>query len=516
MSSIIQQRRSSVEIIDVDLFDDTTTRTSTRSGASRAESHHPDTIFLIDSDDDHEVAGPSSGRPLPTGILPLHLTRSFSHNVFNVASRRNRHRLISPPPPQPRGISQIPPVPRVPHRYSGFTSPFPSPPVVRPITQPFAFEATFEAAMGRPHPPVPGPSNANLPVHPNRHRRAAVPYVQLRAEPPSHHTPSLGLGGALISLNHAHRAHQAHEARGPIGRVGHAMRQIYSIVSGRGYDVFAQDPHDDPFDHPARGYAMREVALRNGESADYQPKYSHPNPPEQGFTFDFAPPEVEVKEAAKERLQRVVIDLVGDDDDDDTPIAGPSKTKNESPPSPKVEVSTLLVCARCLDPLYLGGGLVGEDRTKKKIWALRCGHMIDGKCLDVLGTPYETDVDLWAEGKGKGKAREVDEQQLPSASIRSRLRSRRSAAVRLPPPQSSSPLGKRKRPVHAPRIDDTYEWSCPVTGCGRVHVSVHFEESTNWVPEPEPTKKGKGKNRSSAYYNSQGALVGRGAIAVFV
>jgi hypothetical protein len=50
-----------------------------------------------------------------------------------------------------------------------------------------------------------------------------------------------------------------------------------------------------------------------------------------------------------------------------------------------------LVCARCLDPLVLGGSCMSEDeRTRRRLWSLRCGHILDGKCIAELMKPRPT------------------------------------------------------------------------------------------------------------------------------
>ncbi|KAF5379841.1 hypothetical protein D9615_005762 [Tricholomella constricta] len=544
-----QQRRrpSIVEVIDVDLLDDPTPSTSSRPTSRPTGRTQPETILLLDSDDEDPAqlgsSGSSSARP-----------------------DQRRQRLTSPPPPASAGPSQIPPVPRIPRRYSGLASyiaprrlpPDASPPVVRPIDQPFEFEANLRSS-----PPAPG--SAALHVHPNRHRR--VPYVEVRTNHQARHVPSLGLGGAIISLNRA-RADDLHEMRrerhrhllhnntnigaeapGFLARAGNTMRRIYTTFA-RGNDNDMDDDeypemqmmlaHDlgldvgliDRFDHPARGFALQEMLFRSRENrqrhleAEYKAEYTHPGQPESGFTFDFTQPD---PEPVLSRPAPIIIDLEADSDD--TPVAGPS-TK-PAPPSPVSKVHTLLVCARCLDPLVLGGGLVGDERQKKKVWALRCGHMIDGKCLGVVGVPEEPNPESErradSSGKGKGKARaDVASFEIappPANTIRSRLRSRApppaaapvassstSAPAAAPPSTSPTILGKRKRASHAkPRIEAIHEWKCPVPGCERVHASVKIGGA--WTPEPVIGSGGKGKGKTKMVPE---VTAGRGAIAVFV
>jgi hypothetical protein len=451
--------------------------------------------------------------------------------------------------------------------------PFPSPPI-RARDQPFEFEANIPPAAA----PVAGPSNGNH----NRNRRAAVSPPELGAAPPSHHTPTMGLGGGLISFNRAqsniqrrdHLRQQAND-RGVVGRASSAMRRFYTAIIGHDDDnedfrshhddypalqmllahdlglVPAGDNDDDGFGHPARPYAWQEILSRRrgagrvrNQEEDYKPEFTHPGKPESGFTFDFAPPsstEASSSDAkGKAVTAPVIIDLEADVETDI-----PSMASSSSPSGPP-SLQTLLVCAKCLDPLVLGAGLVGEEVRARKVWALRCGHLIDGKCLDLVGVPDAGHVDVGkgndaetgkaraVDPKGKGKAKAVEE--LPSSPevnpIRSRLRSRvnghLSTSSSSPAPSSSrsartlaasgqTHLGKRKRTSTSLKntTEAKYEWECPVVGCKRVHVSVKMEGA--WLPEPDtPIPAGKGKSKWSLALSHPEVTGGRGAVAVYV
>ena len=331
------------------------------------------------------------------------------------------------------------------------------------------------------------------------------------------------------------RNHAAFAAAGP-GFFGRAFHRVFSFLrDNESEDVHVQDllAEDLGFDHPARAFAVREVLLnRPTRQMEYNSEFTHPGKPESGYVFDFAPPEPSVEH----KTPPIVIDLSGDE----TPGAGPS-TNISDPPSPKP--STLLVCARCLEPLVLGAGLLGEERQKKKVWALRCGHLIDGQCLDVVGAPKE-DADAADQEpeveragastpssrtdhgwKGKGRAVEGPVMIPPDDNpIRSRLRSRGSLPGPLPPALSPAPphvepspsaslLGKRKRPSKT-RVEP-YEWRCPVTSCGHMHVSVKVDGA--WVPEPaRKPSSGKGKGKDRWIPGTDATMTGRGAIAIFV
>ncbi|KAG6915004.1 hypothetical protein DXG01_013957 [Tephrocybe rancida] len=518
-SSLPRQRRPSVvEVIDVDQITDVDELApSTSSRPTRRPTMASREIIVIDSDDEDHFHGQASGNSRPA-------------------------RLFSPPPPA-AGPSHIPPVPRVPHRFSAHTSFVPrpngsaTPPVIRPIDRPFEFGGANQ------HPPV-----ATLHVHPNRHRRVNVEH---RAEPEPHHIPALGLGGAIIAVNdQPHRANGRTTQRdrnrrylhnhinvndeqpGLFGRATQAMRRFYTTFARVSPD-FEEDAFALPFEEAAaeaelfgmgnpRGVAFENLMFRRRgrdqpPEIEYKVEYTHPGQPEPGFAFSFAPPEP----TPPPKTARIVIDLEASDTEDG-PVAGSSK--QAAPTSTTSTLQTLLVCARCTEPLVLGGSLVGEEGRRRKVWALRCGHMIDGACLEIIGSPDENGPEETPMvGKGKGKARDDGEfaatasELFASAenTVRSRLRSR----VPLPPVPTMAPsppaappisLGKRKRPIK-PRIEATHEWKCPVINCGQLHVNVKIHGA--WVPEPVKGPSGKGKGKRVAVESS---TPGRGAIAVFV
>ena len=107
------------------------------------------------------------------------------------------------------------------------------------------------------------------------------------------------------------------------------------------------------------------------DPSEYRVAYTHPYPPAPGFTHDFESLSPSV----------TVIDV------DEEP--GPStKTTGSSSPTKNNENLNTLVCARCLEPLVLGGSNMSEDeRFRRRLWGLRCGHMLDGQCVAELMKP---------------------------------------------------------------------------------------------------------------------------------
>lgn len=138
----------------------------------------------------------------------------------------------------------------------------------------------------------------------------------------------------------------------------------------------------------------------------YKPNYTHPEKPTPGFTFDFVAPE----NASTSSTASPIIIL---DDDEDT-VAASSRASASGGPG---DAHTTLVCARCNDSLTLSSESVAPEAelARRRIWALRCGHMLDGKCIQELMKPVPPpplaisleEPIVTSDPKGKGKARDV-------------------------------------------------------------------------------------------------------------
>lgn len=206
--------------------------------------------------------------------------------------------------------------------------------------------------------------------------------------------PIINLGGGFISSNHQleaelirrqqarDRARQRYFDHLRIARGIHQRHGFLSQTFGRIFPSWL-------FGDPTEEEMMEALAFSDLATADvgpfgfgddqaqfrrttheYRVAYTHPYPPPPGFTHDFESPSPSVS----------VIDV------DEEP--GPStKASGSSSPSKNESLNTL-VCARCLDPLVLGGGNMSEDeRSRRRLWGLRCGHMLDGKCITELMKP---------------------------------------------------------------------------------------------------------------------------------
>lgn len=376
-----------------------------------------------------------------------------------------RRRIFSPPPPPQFG--GIPPVPPIPQRFLPLRQ-RPPPGLIIPNEDPLPFEAGL-----RPPPP------AGL-------------QPPLVAATPSHHVPSMGFGGALLAgvrrIMGPGNTFQRVERRNSWGVAGSfIMRWDPFDFAGEeeddlldGLDEIGFLGEEDNAFAAGRVRGQIEGALKQRAESDYKPDYTHPDRPLPGFTHDFSP----------------------------SPSSSPVMEENDISPARCASGSATrpcevtLVCAACRDPLVAGASDVGEDRAKRKLWGLRCGHLLDGKCIEKLMEP--TSPTPGTTGSSSRGMNAEPEQYSPSpnqdtvvvdsdgGSIRSRLRPRRrmpgplsSAAHTMPATPSSGRRGARngdqethrsnrkgKGKMKAPAVEAQHVWSCPVNGCGCVHLSL--------------------------------------------
>ncbi|WFD45146.1 N(6)-L-threonylcarbamoyladenine synthase [Malassezia psittaci] len=103
---------------------------------------------------------------------------------------------------------------------------------------------------------------------------------------------------------------------------------------------------DTTSESPSRGKPLSTAVLQRG----FDPKWTHPHPPPAGFSHHIIEPPIDLEGV-----------LAGDQDAVD--------------PIP----NTTPICAGCRAALVLGG------EGALRIWALPCGHVIDGRCMTQLG-----------------------------------------------------------------------------------------------------------------------------------
>ncbi|KZV72633.1 hypothetical protein PENSPDRAFT_683541 [Peniophora sp. CONT] len=409
---------------------------------------------IVDLTNDAELPTPlpkrrraNNGRAVPVASHDILIVESDDEDITSRAgpSGSRTRRFVSPPPPR-ASTSSVPPVPELPRR--GGTLPQG---VIMPFANPL-FDAIGDrlASFGR--------NMASL-------RSSTPSSAAPAAARPSHHVPRMGLGGGLL----ARLDDSARERRALIEfQRQHAMRHRRAAMAMMGIEDY--DPDEDSLDglsdrdpalaRPFQSFAgVMTTRVIQPNKPDYRPDYTHrPAIPDPGFTYDF-------EQGAPDARRVEILDDNGDMEIEEL--------------APTTQTTTLLVCARCNDPLVWNGE--GPNR----LWALRCGHMLDGKCVDALmhkpkpagleGLDEETPAPKVVDRKGKGKAKAPPPESEPgvtdgAGSIRSRLRTR--PAPPAPPAKKRTSIlkkGKGKASV-ATKIDE-HEWACPVPKCRRAHVA---------------------------------------------
>ncbi|QRV90500.1 WD domain, G-beta repeat protein [Ceratobasidium sp. AG-Ba] len=127
-----------------------------------------------------------------------------------------------------------------------------------------------------------------------------------------------------------------------------------------------------------------------------------------------------------------------------------------------VEQSTVLVCASCQRPLRMGGA---------RLWALRCGHVIDSRCYRKLGERPIVHED------------EPASVPVPAPEVvasRPHKRRRTSGGRRA----KAKPVVVAPPPVVEPHQAEILEWRCPVSKCGRAHWSERMVTGAKSVWQP--------------------------------
>lgn len=181
------------------------------------------------------------------------------------------------------------------------------------------------------------------------------------------------------------------------------MRNMFFVQAALGNQILAGDPG------PARREEDLEEILKNVLVPTY-------DPPMLGFVRNF---DMEMAQPN----ETIVID--------DNGRVVPNKKRRKAQPH--------LVCAKCESAL-----LVSESYRSPtdRVYALRCGHLIDQRCLHDLITP-RTPHEL--------------------------------ASIDRHPETLDEPPNKRRKSARKPKkmekIPDEYKWTCPVEGCGQKHTS---------------------------------------------
>lgn len=120
-----------------------------------------------------------------------------------------------------------------------------------------------------------------------------------------------------------------------------------------------------------------------------------------------------------------------------------------------------LACVYCADPLLLSSG---QKTPLDRVWALRCGHLVDQKCLDKISSPQTEDDRANINRPPPAGLPILGENEATAAAGRGGGRKAKKAR-----PNTRKTANK---PVE-------YEWECPAKGCGHSHKSVL--KDAEWV-----------------------------------
>ncbi|KAI0714273.1 hypothetical protein C8T65DRAFT_573498 [Cerioporus squamosus] len=463
--------------------------------AGSSTSTRAEEVIVLDSDDED---GPSS-------------------SAASAGSSSVRSRLNSLPPPPPlRGLT--PAVPSLPpHLASQASLPArrrppgvaaaPPPPVIRPSDQPLPFESRMASLPRLPprNPSVPAPAPA----------------------PRSHHQPAMGFGGALLALNRQNSIAETNRQQRAEARTHFnipSFTEIYRRISSyRGNSNGLEDtagvgglrrwqrfwpwtnedaPQDagralSPFGDEDAWFPDIEFEFRHRikvpeKPVHYKPAYTHPDKAAPGFTHDFAPVDSPPLRESP-------------------PLeAGPSNAASSS--SSATAIETTLVCGRCLDPMVLAAheGASEEVRKKYRVWALRCGHMLDGKCIADLVTPpppvpVEPPVEEYA-GKGKGKARadpevssahpEPCQDAQPADFVAAPSTTDRKGKRKAVEPLEPDEPPKRPTLMDSPAEDNSIRSRLRSRARAAADVTPpDLDEGSSSAPMPEPSSRQRGGRR---------------------
>ncbi|WVF67478.1 hypothetical protein IAT40_002234 [Kwoniella sp. CBS 6097] len=170
------------------------------------------------------------------------------------------------------------------------------------------------------------------------------------------------------------------------------------------------------------------------------PKY---DPPPIGFSRDF-----EIGSEDDEDKNPITIDEEGN-------VVRPSPKTIKLQMTNKNKRRPYLICANCPSALLVSSAYKSETNADR-VWALRCGHLIDQKCLEILSTPT-TSKEMATVIRYPNPDLEV----LDDTPVNRRNKRRKTTKKN----GGDSKDKKEKRP-------DEYLWTCPVSGCEEQHVSI--------------------------------------------
>lgn len=215
--------------------------------------------------------------------------------------------------------------------------------------------------------------------------------------------------------------------------------------------------------------------------------------PRSGFTFDFD------KDANEDKSSGGPSEIIRLDLDDDFPFTQEMRRKGSVAASSeavsgrsKKALKPALACARCRNPLKNSDGMVNQD---ERVFALKCGHVIDAGCYEQLTKPPENrGLPILRPDEIIGDHSDVTSLQAAedsSTSTRTRSAAKRKVSFAPGSVDMSSALStprltgnKRPRVTHGKDKGEKYQWDCPLgIRCGREYTSVKMGGVWTVVPD---------------------------------
>ncbi|PWZ01395.1 hypothetical protein BCV70DRAFT_210622 [Testicularia cyperi] len=274
--------------------------------------------------------------------------------------------------------------------------------------------------------------------------------------------------GVLSSSGSAARQHPFHGTRhtsGPGVSIPAMNTRSAAMGGGGGAGRFVFGSFGTTFGMELIGNYLQNLRSARGNGTEgphaappipqkYDPKWTHPFDAQPNFVHSIIEPPIEVDTYF----------------DDKNAVSGPLP-------------DTTPICAGCRRALVTGG--TGETR----MWALPCGHVIDGRCVDLFSglstAPSQVGVvanDASSRAttgprKGKAKAVEPPDDEPPAKMSRTSgtKRTRAKAAAAAATASSTSLLPPPPPPPPKPR-----RFECPVHGCGQKCTKEQGSKYSAW------------------------------------
>lgn len=287
-------------------------------------------------------------------------------------------------------------------------------------------------------------------------RQAAVQRQQLEDQMLRRHAREAAQRREALILEQAHALHHLHHGIGE-HELGQSLRQLSALLG----DYAGRYPNGDA--PPIAGLAgMYGGEPPQARGRKYSTRSSHPRKEAFGFSNSVIPPR---------------------DQDDSTLSLNRGFLKKNYPTldtgavfktSQATDFVLSPVCSACNSQLYL------EQIGVRRLWALRCGHVVCGGCYGEAAMrcerakeadrkarwKFDVEPKLVGLDEGEGELDYLDEEPVVAPGIR---RSTRQASVTAssksaPPIKIPAPKGKGKSKRAHDELDD--EWlACPVASC---------------------------------------------------